>query len=416
MALGGASTLDPDDFATAAQGALADTAVQPGDLGTAAAADATDFATAAQGALADTSIQPGDLGTAAAEDVGAFATAAQGALAATAIQPGDASLSDAREWTATEVSQAEAEGGSSTTPRKWTALRVRQAAAAWWASLLDAGKIPSSLLPSYVDDVIEAASFAALPLTGEAGKIYVTLDDGKQHRWSGSSYITWESSPGSTDAVAEGSLNLYFTTARALAAVTWGTLTGIPSWITSSGAFGRSFVASADQAAGRTALGLGSAAFTSSGDYATAAQGALADSSVQPGDLGTAAAQDVTAFATAAQGALADSSIQPADLGTAAAEDVGAFATAAQGALADTAVQPGDLGSAAAADVADFATAAQGALAATAVQPEDLTAASGVYQTISATPPTLAELDGRTQFIWWEPYGDSLTLWIEDGT
>ena len=38
--------------ATAAQGALADTAVQPEDLGTAAAADAGDFATAAQGALA----------------------------------------------------------------------------------------------------------------------------------------------------------------------------------------------------------------------------------------------------------------------------------------------------------------------------------------------------------------------------
>lgn len=41
--------------ATAAQGALADTAVQPEDLGTAAAADAGDFATAAQGAKADAS-------------------------------------------------------------------------------------------------------------------------------------------------------------------------------------------------------------------------------------------------------------------------------------------------------------------------------------------------------------------------
>lgn len=49
-------------------------------------------------------------------------------------------------------------------------------------------------------------------------------------------------------------------------------------------------------------------------------------------------------FATAAQGALADTAIQPADLGTAAYEDVGDFATAAQGALADTAVQPGALG------------------------------------------------------------------------
>jgi len=48
-------------FATAAQGALADSATQPGDLGTAAAADASDFATAAQGAKADTAVQPADL-------------------------------------------------------------------------------------------------------------------------------------------------------------------------------------------------------------------------------------------------------------------------------------------------------------------------------------------------------------------
>jgi hypothetical protein len=73
--------------------------------------------------------------------------------------------------------------------------------------------------------------------------------------------------------------------------------------------------------------------------FATAAQGDLADSSVQPGDLGTAAAEDVGYFADAAQGILADSAIQPADIGTAAAEDVGFFATAAQGALADSASQ-----------------------------------------------------------------------------
>ena len=38
--------------------ALADTATQPGDLGTAAAADVADFATSAQGAKADTAVQP----------------------------------------------------------------------------------------------------------------------------------------------------------------------------------------------------------------------------------------------------------------------------------------------------------------------------------------------------------------------
>jgi len=48
----------------------------------------------------------------------------------------------------------------------------------------------------------------------------------------------------------------------------------------------------ADAAAQRTTLGLGSAATTASTDYATAAQGSLADSALQPADVGTIASQD----------------------------------------------------------------------------------------------------------------------------
>jgi hypothetical protein len=81
---------------------------------------------------------------------------------------------------------------------------------------LDAnGKVASAQLPSYVDDVIEAANFASLPETGETGKIYVALDNGKIYRWSGSAYVEISASPGSTDSVTEGSTNLYFTTQRA---------------------------------------------------------------------------------------------------------------------------------------------------------------------------------------------------------
>ena len=65
-------------------------------------------------------------------DIGA-ATAAQGAKADTAIQPGNAALSDAREWSAETIGQAEAEAGSATTRRAFTAQRVFQAVAAWWA-------------------------------------------------------------------------------------------------------------------------------------------------------------------------------------------------------------------------------------------------------------------------------------------
>jgi hypothetical protein len=86
-----------------------------------------------------------------------------------------------------------------------------------FASLVS-GKVPASQLPSYVDDVLEYANFAALPGTGESGKIYVTLDNNKTFRWSGSSYIEISASPGSSDSVTEGSTNLYFTNARALAA------------------------------------------------------------------------------------------------------------------------------------------------------------------------------------------------------
>lgn len=51
------------------------------------------------------------------------------------------------------------------------------------------GLVPSENLPSYVDDVIEADDHASLPAEGEAGKIYVTIDNGNVYRWSGSTYI-----------------------------------------------------------------------------------------------------------------------------------------------------------------------------------------------------------------------------------
>jgi hypothetical protein len=58
-----------------------------------------------------------------------------------------------------------------------------------YASLDGAGLVPSTQLPSYVDDVLEYADLASLPATGTTGKIYVTLDTNKIYRWSGSAYI-----------------------------------------------------------------------------------------------------------------------------------------------------------------------------------------------------------------------------------
>ena len=53
------------------------------------------------------------------------------------------------------------------------------------------------------------------------------------------------------------------------------------------------FLGSADQSAMRTNLGLGTAALDDTGDFATAAQGSLADTAVQPGDLGNSATRNV---------------------------------------------------------------------------------------------------------------------------
>lgn len=60
--------------------------------------------------------------------------------------------------------------------------------------LNDQNLIPSEYLPSYVDDVIEVADHPSLPTNGESGKIYITLDDNKTYRWSGSTYAEISSS------------------------------------------------------------------------------------------------------------------------------------------------------------------------------------------------------------------------------
>lgn len=56
------------------------------------------------------------------------------------------------------------------------------------AELDSGGKVPTSQLPSYVDDVIEYDNLANFPATGEGGKIYIAKDTNLQYRWSGTNY------------------------------------------------------------------------------------------------------------------------------------------------------------------------------------------------------------------------------------
>jgi hypothetical protein len=145
--------------------------------------------------------------------VNAKATAAQGAKADSALQSGAA---------ISAISGLQ------------TALDGKQAAGSY--ATLVGGIIPSGQLPSYVDDVLEFATLAAFPATGESGKIYVATGTNKTYRWSGSAYVEIASSPGSTDVVVEGSTNLYFTAARAVAALA-STLASYATqaWVTAQG-------------------------------------------------------------------------------------------------------------------------------------------------------------------------------------
>jgi hypothetical protein len=108
---------------------------------------------------------------------------------------------------------------------------------------LVAGKVPAGQLPSYVDDVLEFDNLAAFPATGESGKIYIAKDTDIQYRWTGSVYRGMVSSPGTSDAVVEGSVNLYYTPARTrstpLAGVSFATGGAITAADTVLSAFGK---------------------------------------------------------------------------------------------------------------------------------------------------------------------------------
>lgn len=140
--------------------------------------------------------------------------------------------------------------------------------------------------------------------------------------------------------------------------------------------------------------GLGTAAFHPDTDFATASQGAKADSAVQSVTLSTGTNNG--SMAITVNGTKTDN-VPVKGLGSAAYQQSSAFATAAQGAKADSAVQtvsiaPGTgngsiqltvngvattanvtgLGSAAYQPTTAFATSTQGGLADTALQPEDV--------------------------------------------
>lgn len=83
-----------------------------------------------------------------------------------------------------------------------TAIQSSEKGAVNGVATLDAsGLVPAGQLPSYVDDALEYATHASLPVTGESGKIYVVVadetDNGNTntYRWTGSIYARITDTP-----------------------------------------------------------------------------------------------------------------------------------------------------------------------------------------------------------------------------
>lgn len=235
-----------------------------------------------------------------------------GFIAVTAVAQGETAQLVLQDGSLLPQSTFQAAGSYVTTSQMGAASGV--------ATLDENGHVPSSQLPSYVDDVIEAANFAALPAEGESGKIYVTLDDNKTYRWGGSAYaeISASIALGETTGTAyEGSKGAALKTAYDTHA-----------------ADADIHVTAALQAAWSAKYDKPSTGIPKT-DLAEAVQTSLgkADTALQSSDIADKA--DKVSNATSGNFAGLDANGNLTDSGSKAAD----FATAAQGGKADSAIQ-----------------------------------------------------------------------------
>ena len=94
------------------------------------------------------------------------------------------------------------------------------------------GTISASVLPSYVDDVLNFANLAAFPVAGETGKIYVTEDNNKTYRWSGSVYVEISSSATAGEALKLTNARTISTTGDATYSISFDGSANVSSAIT----------------------------------------------------------------------------------------------------------------------------------------------------------------------------------------
>ena len=102
--------------------------------------------------------------------------------------------------TAHKINGVAFDGTNDITITDSTKIPVTEKGTANGVATLDAnGQVPSSQLPSYVDDVIEGYFYNSkfykeeihtTAITGESGKIYTDIPTGKIYRWSGSTFVS----------------------------------------------------------------------------------------------------------------------------------------------------------------------------------------------------------------------------------
>jgi hypothetical protein len=175
---------------------------------------------------------------------------------------------------------------------------------------LESGKVPAEQLPSYVDDVLEYKDRSVFPSTGEIGKIYVAVNggiisatqyDNTQGFW-GSNQILLVSQDG---VYRGGTIRFENTGAIIIVSSGGGNDSGQPSGGYTSGVAviggGTRIIITASTPqvyrwSGTTYIEIAPTPTPYSIGAATAAQGAIADSALQPAALApyrTSAAQDI---------------------------------------------------------------------------------------------------------------------------
>ena len=124
-----------------------------------------------------------NIGTVTQVKVGSTAYNASSGVVSLPAYPTTLPASDVSSW-------AKASSKPSYTASEVGAIASTAKGAASGVAELDAnGKVPSSQLPSYVDDVLEYTAKSSFPTTGETGKIYVDTTTNLTYRWSGSAYV-----------------------------------------------------------------------------------------------------------------------------------------------------------------------------------------------------------------------------------